>query len=47
VFHDISNDPLLWDTSVGDFKEILNCAERSGIKVDSIKGCREEIFEQQ
>lgn len=44
VFHDIIEEPEVWDTSIEDFKEILDCAENSEILVKSISGCREEVF---
>ncbi len=43
VFHDISDSPGVWDTSIDSFKEILKCAEKVGIRVDSVSGCREII----
>jgi peptidoglycan/xylan/chitin deacetylase (PgdA/CDA1 family) len=44
VFHAISESPGTGDTSVEDFKEILNCAEKSGIEIDSVKGCKKILF---
>ncbi len=40
TFHDVDKTPLVWGTSVDDFKEILNCVEKIGIEVNSISGCR-------
>ena len=41
IFHDISNKPKLWDTSIEDFKTILKCIDDSKIKVGSITECNE------
>lgn len=43
TFHDIVEDPGKWDTSLDDFKTILDCAEASFIKVDTVRGCREFV----
>ncbi len=43
IFHDISQKPKLWDTSIEDFEQILECIEDSKIEVNSLSGCRETI----
>lgn len=43
VFHDITDEPRLWDTTIENFNNIMQCAEDSGIVVDSLKGCRERL----
>jgi len=43
VFHDITEKPRRWDTSIEDFEEILDCAEATGIKVSSLRDCREHL----
>jgi len=43
IFHDISQNPLKWDTSTENFKEILQCAKNSNIKVDSITECKKAL----
>jgi len=40
VFHDISDNPRVWDISTENFKKIIDCAKESGIVVDSIDGCK-------
>jgi len=40
IFHDISQNPKLWDTSIDDFENILNCIQESKIKVGSLIECR-------
>lgn len=44
IFHDISDNPQVWDSSIYDFKKILKCTKESGIVVDSIKQCRKKYF---
>jgi peptidoglycan/xylan/chitin deacetylase (PgdA/CDA1 family) len=40
VFHDVIESPMKWDTSIEDFEKILDCAEKSGIHIDSLKDCQ-------
>ena len=44
VFHDIIDAPNLWDTSVTDFRKILECAQNEKIKVDSINSCKNKYY---
>lgn len=39
VFHDVNENPPRWDTSTENFREIIDCAESSGIKIDSLYNC--------
>ncbi len=43
VLHGINNNPGYWDLSIEDFNKLLDCAEDSGIKVKSLRGCEEDI----
>jgi peptidoglycan/xylan/chitin deacetylase (PgdA/CDA1 family) len=40
VFHDISLGPGGWDSSIGDFKKILDCAQDIDIKTKSMRDCK-------
>lgn len=40
IFHDIIELPKIWDTSITDFRDILECAEKSSIRIDSLRGCK-------
>jgi len=39
VFHDVTEMPSQWDTSVEDFEKILDCVESSKIKIKTFGEC--------
>jgi len=43
VLHDVVENPSVWDTSIEDFEEILECTEKVNITVDSLAGCRDKM----